>query len=465
MSENVTTPTPPTIREAVRRLADSDWAAVELLAHVESRADAHADALGTYLFRYGDVAQAQAAEVDRRRQRGDDLGPLAGIPLGVKDIIATADAPTTAQSRVTATSDTTTWGPDATVVERLRHADAVLTGKTSTLEFALAFNDEEKGFPLSRNPWHRDHWTGGSSSGTASGVAAGFFLGGLGSDTAGSIRMPSAWCGISGHMPTPGLVPTSGVIPLAWSYDRVGPMARTAEDCALLLSVLAGRDSPGSSGGGFDFTEVPRLDLASLRIGVARQALDGSTPEVQSLVRAAADVFAGAGAHVIEVDIPYYDEGNDATMLGLSVEALSLHLPGLRSRWHDYSIPVRQALLGGALVTASDYVQIQRVRHRLANEIRTVFGSLDLILSPTAGGPSPRLDTLDFAEAVSLLQTPYWNATGNPAASVPVGLVDGLPVGLQIIGPAGGDARVLDAGRLFQSLTRHHLLQPVLEDQ
>jgi aspartyl-tRNA(Asn)/glutamyl-tRNA(Gln) amidotransferase subunit A len=458
--ENVTTPT---LCEAVRRLADGDVTAVELLTHVESRADAYADALGTYLFRYGDVARAQAADVDRRRQRGDHLGPLAGVPLGVKDVIATADAPTTAQSRVSDASNTTTWGPDATVVERLRRADAVLTGKTSTLEFALAFNDEEKGFPLSRNPWHRDHWTGGSSSGTASGVAAGYFLGGLGSDTAGSIRMPSAWCGITGHMPTPGLVPTSGVIPLAWSYDRVGPMARTAEDCALMLSVLAGRNPSGSSGQGFDFTEVPRLELAGLRIGVARQALSGSTPEVQTLVRAAADIFDAAGAHVIEVDVPHYDEGNDTTMLGLSVEALSHHLPGLRSQWHDYSVPVRQALLGGALITASDYVQIQRVRHHLADEIRTVFDSLDLILSPTAGGPSPRLDTLDFAEAVSLLQTAYWNATGNPAVSVPMGRVDGLPVGLQIIGPVGGDTRILDAARLFQSLTHHHLLQPDLE--
>ena len=183
----------------------------------------------------------EARQADADFANGIDRGPLQGIPLGIKDIIATDNAPTTAQSLVL----DPTWGDqgDAPVVARLRAAGAVITGKTSTMEFATGLPDADKPFPVPRNPWNTDHWPGGSSSGTGAGVAAGLFLGGLGTDTGGSIRGPAAYCAISGLKPTFGRVPKSGCVPLGYSLDHIGPMARSARDCAAMLQIIAGYDA------------------------------------------------------------------------------------------------------------------------------------------------------------------------------------------------------------------------------
>src|SRR5439155_8221099 len=228
--------------------------------------------LGSFLARFPETALERAEQADKELAAGVDLGPLHGVPLGVKDILAASEGPTTAQSLVLDPA----WaaGKDAPVVRRLRASGAVIVGKASTMEFAIGHPEESKPFPIPRNPWDPARWPGGSSSGTGSGVAAGFFLAGLGTDTGGSIRIPSAFCGVSGLMPTFGRVPKSGCAPLGYSLDHVGPLARSAWDCAAMLQSLAGFDEsdPDSADRPVpDYLSALRTDLRGVRVGVLRE--------------------------------------------------------------------------------------------------------------------------------------------------------------------------------------------------
>src|SRR5882757_9881193 len=221
--------------------------------------------------RLDELALATADAADAELAAGVDRGPLQGIPFGVKDILAMAEGPTTAQSDVLDPA----WGAgrDAPVVARLKAAGAVLTGKTSTMEFAIGMPDGSKDFPVPRNPWNPATWPGGSSSGTGAGVAAGMFYAGLGTDTGGSIRIPAAFCGITGLMPTFGRVPKSGCVPLGYSLDHIGPMARSAEDCALMLQAMVGHDASDVTSLDVpvpDYLAALTGDLTGVRIGVDR---------------------------------------------------------------------------------------------------------------------------------------------------------------------------------------------------
>ena len=442
---------PRTITEACRALDRGEITAVELVERAAAGIAAYDEALGIFLTPTLDSAERAAAEADARRAAGTPLGPLDGIPVVVKDIVFTADAPTTGQSLLRDTSPTA----DAPVCAGLRAAGAVFLGKTSTMEFALGFTDPDKPFPLPRNPWDPDRWAGGSSSGTASAVAAGIALGGIGTDTAGSIREPAAWCGITGLKPTHGLVSQVGVLPLAWSFDHVGPMARSAEDCALLLEAM-------TSSGGRTIGVAPATptSLRGLRVGMAREPLERAEDEVRTRVSEAVEVLEDAGADIREVHLHQYVEARDAVMLGLAVEALAYHRNDAVQRWRDFGRVTRAALLTGLLVSGADAVQLQRVRRHVQRAAAALFRDLDVIIAPTASGPAPRAEHLDFQEVTELVQTHYWNATGEPAISVPIGTVRGLPVGMQIVGPAYADARVLAVGRMFQQVTEHHLAHP-----
>lgn len=442
---------PSTIAEAREALDRGEVTSVELVDRAAAGIAAHDAELGIFLAPTLESAARTAAEADERRAAGTPLGPLDGIPVVVKDIVFTEDAPTTGQSLA---RDPVPTG-DAPALTGLRAGGAVFLGKTTTMEFALGFTDPAGPFPVPRNPWDATRWTGGSSSGTASAVALGIGLGGVGSDTAASIREPAAWCGITGHKPTHGIVSQEGVLPLAWSFDHVGPMARTAADCALLLDVMA---RPGALP---QSAPTPPTTLEGLRVGVAVEPLERSQPGVQALVRAAVDALSDAGAVTREVRLPHYDEANDVVMLGLAAEGLAYHHEDARSRWNDYGPVARAALLSGLLITGADAVQLQRVRRHIQRRSAALYDDLDVIVAPTCGGPAPLADDLRFDEVVGLLHTQYWNATGEPALSVPIGNVDGLPVGMQIIGPAYADARVLAVGDLYQQLTDHHLAHPL----
>ena len=345
-----------------------DLTSTDLTEAVLARADVHDGALGTYLARFDEHALAAAALADSELAEGIDRGPpRRASPLGIKDIIAAAEGPTTGNSLVLDPGVGSGQGRPGSG-PCLRSAGAVITGKLTTMEFACGAPDPAKPFPLPRNPWNTDTWPGGSSSGTGAGVAAGFFLGGLGTDTGGSIRLPSAFCGITGLMPTFGRVPKSGCAPLGYSLDHIGPMARTSEDCAAMLQVLAGYhasdpDCADLAVPDFSAGLVPG-SLEGKRIGVDRvhHFPEGADPAVAPSFEAAAAVLEGLGATVVEVVLPLYEEMLAADMVTMGGEALAYHLPDMRTRWEDFFLGTRRMVVQGALLSGADFVQAQRVR-------------------------------------------------------------------------------------------------------
>jgi aspartyl-tRNA(Asn)/glutamyl-tRNA(Gln) amidotransferase subunit A len=453
-----------TLTEAARSLRSGEVTAVGLLEDALAAADLQDGRVGSFISRYDEAAAAAAARADAELAAGRDRGPLHGIPIGLKDNLVSADGPLTAQSASLESS----WGGgrDGAAVARLRAGGAVIVGKTTTMEFAIGLPDPTRSFPLPRNPWNLNRWAGGSSSGSGSGLAAGFFLGALGTDTAGSIRLPAAFCGVSGLKPTFGLVPKSGCVPLGYSYDHVGPMARSAADCAAILDVIAGFDPADPFS-----LDSPKRDYASrldgsldgLVIGVDRLAglAVEADPELEARFAAALAALEAAGASVVEVEIPLYRQLTTTTMIGELSEAFAFHRERMRMRWEDYGAATRLTIATGGLVSGADYVQAQRVRRAGQAAIAELFRRVDLIVTPTAAIGAQPLEGLDFAEIIDAIHTPVWNAVGNPAMSVPIGpSAEGLPLAMQIVGPLLGDGSVLRAGDAFQRRTDWHLRQP-----
>jgi len=467
---------PLTITEVGRALRDGSLTSVRLTEALQAAADRLDETLGTWLARFDEQALERAAEADAELAAGRDRSPLHGIPLGIKDILATDEGRTTAQSLVL----DPTWGDqgDGPVLRRLREAGVVVLGKTTTMEFAIGRPDFSKPFPVPRNPWNPDRWTGGSSSGTGNGVASGQCLGGLGTDTGGSVRLPAAYNGISGHKPTFGLVPKSGCVPLGLSYDSIGPMTRSARDCAAMLDVMAGPDPSdrttieppdGPPPGGYLATVDRRIDeggLAGLRIG--RIDNDEVTRSCAAATRAVFDAavedLAAAGADVEPVEVPLYRELSIGAFLALEAEAFAWHRQTLIDRWDDYGRPTRLTIAQGALLNGGDLVQIERVRQLAragAVELMDRLG-LDLLVSPTTGwAAAPFTGANPEAVSTTALHTPAWNSTGFPALSVPMGFDDEhLPLGLQFVGRPFADALVLAAGHGYQTRTSWHLEVP-----
>jgi aspartyl-tRNA(Asn)/glutamyl-tRNA(Gln) amidotransferase subunit A len=464
---------PLTITEAGEALRDGSLTSVELTRAVQEAADRLDETLGTWLARFDETALARAAEADAELAAGNDRGPLHGIPLGIKDILATDEGPTTAQSLVL----DPTWGDqgDGPVLRRLREAGAVILGKTTTMEFAIGRPDFAMPFPVPRNPWNPDRWTGGSSSGTGNGVASGQMLGGLGTDTAGSVRLPASYNGITGHKPTFGLVPKSGCVPLGLSYDHIGPMTRAARDAAAMLDVMAGPDPSdrttveGPAGSYLDLVDRGGPDgngLDGLRIGrLSNAEIDrSSAPSTRVVFDRAVDELAAAGADVVEVEVPHYRELSAGAFLALEAEAFAWHRRHLIERWDDYGRPTRLTIVQGALIGAGDLVQIERVRHLARALVVDLMDrdGIDLLISPTTGwAAAPFAGADPEAIATSALHTPAWNSTGFPALSVPMGFDDDhLPLGLQLIGRPLADGLVLAAGHAYQRRTGWHLEVP-----
>ena len=457
---------PSTIADAGAALRRGALTSVELTKSLLERADALDSTLGTYVARFDETALAAAAQADADFAAGVDRGPLQGIPLGVKDIIAAREGATTACSKVLDPE----WcrGVDAPVVARLRAQGAVVTGKTATMEFAMGAPDADGPFPIHRNPWNVERWPGGSSSGTGTGVAAGLILGGLGSDTGGSVRIPSALCGISGLKTSYGLVPKSGVVPLGYSLDTVGPMARTARDCALILQAIAGAshdDATSVDRPVADYAAALIGDVAGLRIGVEREHhsdVEGFDTSCRERFEDAVRALEAAGAQIVDVRFDGYPIVTAASMVTVAGESLAYHRNDLQSRFGDYGRAARAALSMGAFYTAADYVQAQRVRAWGLDTLQRLLGGCDVIVTPTIGLPAPRI-TDNFWAMMPWTYTPAWNLLGVPAMSVPMGpITDGLPSGLQIIGGRFDDATVLRVADAYQHVTDWHTRAPDL---
>jgi aspartyl-tRNA(Asn)/glutamyl-tRNA(Gln) amidotransferase subunit A len=412
-------------------------------------------------------AEEALAEADALPPR---TGPLHGVPIGVKDVIDVAGTRTTAASKVLADNVATA---DATVVARLRRAGAVIVGKLNTHEFAWGASTTSEAFGPARNPWDTERICGGSSGGSGAAVAAGLVPGALGTDTAGSVRIPAALCGVTGIRPTTGRVPNRGVIPVSWTYDTVGPLARTAEDCALLLDAIAGPEPDDASttpAVGTPCLEEIGRGVDGVRIGVVAHLLEGVPidPRVAAAVEAAIRELERMGAKVERVEAPFLRRAEVVQQLVMLPEAAEAHLPWLRTRLADYGADVRARLLAGLLLPSSAPVTGQRARRALAHEARPLFERYDLLASPEMPIVAPRIgeDPVEVGGeriAYRLSLIPFnspWSCLGVPTASVPCGLVDGLPVGLALTGRRLGEATVLRVAHAFQGETDWHERRP-----
>jgi aspartyl-tRNA(Asn)/glutamyl-tRNA(Gln) amidotransferase subunit A len=287
------------------------------------RAESGDEALGAFVTLCPEQALAAAAQADTDLRRGVDRSPLQGVPVAVKDILATRDMRTSAQSN----AFTPTWDNDyeADAVRRLRDAGAVIVGKTTTSEFAIGLPDPQTGFPLPRNPWAADRWAGGSSAGSASGLAAGLFAGALGTDTGGSIRVPAAFCGVTGFKPSFDVVSRGGCLPLSKTLDHIGPLARTAEDCSLLMAAIA------RSGG----WTAPNLEMppgSRAVIGVPRfdeQQLVGVDPAALTILDGTIATLRDSGFETRVVEVPWFAPVADAVNVVMQCEALQVHSKNL----------------------------------------------------------------------------------------------------------------------------------------
>ena len=460
---------PLTIAEAAEWLRSGRITSVALTRALLERAHATQDTLAAFITITDEAALEAARQADADFAAGVDKGPLQGIPLAVKDIIATKDAPTTANSP----NMDLAWGErrDATVVTKLRAAGAVMMGKLGLHEYATGWPDPDTGFRIPKNPWDISRTPGGSSSGTGAAVAGGLILGGLGTDTGGSIRGPASYCGISGLKQTFGRVSKYGCVPLGYSLDHIGPMARTSRDCAIMLQVMAGYDALDATSANVPVPDMLGLmdgALADVRIGVPREffftdpKLD---PEVKTAVETAIALMADAGATVIDVELPHADIAWIAGRITSSCEAYAYHLPDFQAQPEKYGKYARRSIMFATLFTGSDYVQAQRFRSLFKAECAAVLGpQADVLVVPTMLDVAPTFAGYDVgASRVSPGFMPPWNVTGNPAFSIPCGFSSaGLPIGMQVVGQPFAEPMVFKVADAYQQLTDWHLRVPQL---
>ncbi|HYW90725.1 MAG TPA: amidase [Chloroflexota bacterium] len=459
------------IAELAPRLRERQLSPVELTEAYLQRIERLDGQLNSFIRVLPDEARAAARAAETEIGRGDWRGPLHGVPLGIKDLFDVAGVPNTLGSKVLLDNVPTT---DATVVKRLRQAGAVILGKHNLHEFAFGITSENPHFGVVHNPWDLDRVPGGSSGGTAAAVAAGLCVGGLGSDTGASIRAPASWCGVSGIKPTYSRVSRAGVLPLAWSLDHPGPIARTVGDCATLLQAIAGpdpRDPTASQEPLPDYSADLHLGVAGLRIGVPREHyFDQVEPSVEQVVRRAIEQLSGLGARIEEVSLPHARHAQAAGNVIMSSEAAAWHHDWLRDRPGDYGADVLLRIRGGLLVRATEYLHSQQLRTLLQQDFAAAFERVNVVLGPTMPLVAPLIGrtfepsgTFNLApRGIANRLTVPCNLTGMPAMSVPCGFADGLPVGLQIMAPAFAESLVLRVGAAYEAVTDWHRQRPPL---
>jgi aspartyl-tRNA(Asn)/glutamyl-tRNA(Gln) amidotransferase subunit A len=435
--------------DALRRRRVS---AVELTKLCLERIDRLNGRFNAFVTLTAEAALEQAKSLDADARRGAWRGPLHGIPIGLKDLYDTAGVRTTAASKHWADRVPTA---DAEAVRRLKAAGAVVLGKLNMDEFAYNFTGETSSFGTSRNPWNPDLSPGGSSGGSAVAVATGMCYGALGSDTGGSIRLPAAFCGITGLKPTYGAVSTDGAAPLAWSLDHVGPMCRTARDAAVMLGALTGTP-----------LRLAGVNVKALRVGVPRAVFyDDLDPEMAAAVASATKTLGGLTAGARDVVLPVLPTATDAPIFPetylriIAAEAYAFHRDMLRMHADRYHAGTRRSIEMGAPVTAADYIHAKRELERLRADSRRWFADADVLVTPTAPGPA---FAFGKGRLVFLRNTAPWNLLGLPTISIPCGFTRaGLPIGVQITGAMGRDDAVLAAAAAYQQATDWHLRHPV----
>ncbi len=458
------------IGELTERLDRRELTSREATEAQLERIAAHDPALNAFITVMTEEALAAADGADAQRASGA-TGTLLGVPIAIKDLYATSGIRTTAGSRVLADS---VPNETAHAVERLEAAGAVILGKTNMMEFAYGYPHPD--FGESRNPWDTSRTAGGSSGGSAAAVAAGLSYGALGSDTGGSIRSPAVYSGIVGLKPTYGRVSRHGVVPLAWSLDHCGPMTRTVRDSAIIFDAIAGYDprDPASVHESFE-PILPEVDggARGLRVGIFQEFYDFHVqPEVRQVAEQATQVLESLGVTLgtFTPSFPIAPLVGPTIMPLVQAEATSYHWKTLLERPEDFGPDIRENLRLGAIVLAKDYLDAQRLRHRITVEFESAFERFDVLVFPTQPIVAPILNAYRISQSTDedilmgeIGHTGLANLTGHPAVSVPCGFTHaGLPVGLQFTGRTLDEATIMRLAHAFEQATDWHRQRPPL---
>ena len=463
-----------TLEEAAAALARKDLSSVEMTTAAVDRMEAQQPALNMLAGLDREDALRQAADSDARRAKDDMRGPLEGVPLAHKDMYYRAGRISACGSNIRKD-----FVPDvtATALSRLDATGALDIARLNMVEFALGPTGHNELTGTPGNPWNPPHLPGGSSSGPASSVAARQVFGTLGSDTGGSIRLPSACCGLVGIKPTYGRVSRFGAMPLSFSLDHVGPLARNARDCAVLLGAIAGRDpeDPTTLDAPVpDYLDEIEVGVRGLKVGLPDRYFDeGTHPEVQALLDDALSVFKALGAETVPVTLPDgFEAANDLNNVILRAEAAALHRPMLESRPGDYGQQTYERMMPGLHQSAVGYIDALRLRGVLCDAMLSeVFDKADVLFTPTIQDPIPRTDETDFDRNPDFFAwvgrfarcVRVFNFTGLPALSAPIGFTgNGLPASMQLIGRPLDEPTLLRAARAYERETAWTGMAPPL---
>ncbi len=437
-------------------------------AHLE-RIDATEDTLNSFITRPGDEAIEAARQAEAEIAAGDYRGVLHGVPVGLKDLYYVKGMPNTSGSRI---FDDFVPDYDGASAESLKAAGAILMGKLNLHQFAFGPTGLNADYGHMHNPWDPERVAGGSSGGSGSAAAAGQCAITLGTDTGGSIRIPSALCGLAGLKPSYGRVSRFGLVSLSWSLDHPGPMARTVEDCAAALQVLAGYDprDPASADEPVpDYMGALSEDLSGLRVGVPREYFEVPVDaEVEKLVRAALKTLEDLGAEVVEVAWPMYHRSADISKIILYAEAAAYHRDLLLRRGEEYDPSVRWRFESGLFISGPDYLRALRHRREYTESAWELLQQVDLLAGPMEPVVAPPIEADSVpvnGESVGVIPalTQYtrpFNLTGYPALTVPCGFSEGMPVGLQLAARPFEEATALRAGYAYQQATDWHRRRP-----
>ena len=451
--------------DLVRQLRDGEVTSIALTEACLEQVERLDGDLRAFVTVTPDVARARAAEADAALAEGRSLGPLHGLPMAIKDNIDTARIRTTVGS---AFFKDRVPDADAEVWRRLEAAGAVLIGKAQLHEFAFGATTQNPHYGSCRNPWDTTRIPGGSSGGSGASVAAGMSAAALGTDTGGSVRIPASLNGLSGIRPTLGRVPNTGVFYVTWSFDTVGPLARSLADCAELLTVMSGYDEADAMSVDRPvdgFVSALTAGVAGLRVGVPRNFFfDDIDADIVAAVRAAADTLADLGARVEDVDVPGIEEANDACTRIIWAEAHAQHRERLADQPSLFGEDLQRRLALADGVAGHDYARFRQLGRSWRRSLEGLFGRVDAVLTPTAGTDVPEVGSEMIETTVRLTHLTYgWSLAGLTAISVPCGFAaSGMPVGLQLAAAPWQEATLIRLGAAYQGATDWHERRPAI---
>ncbi|MFT0213283.1 amidase [Pseudomonas sp. F1_0610] len=458
------------VSELAELIKSRKVSSLELTKLVLAQAQRLNPSINAYVSFREEKALAEAKAMDAEIAAGNYRGPLHGIPMGIKDNIYVGSEVTTMASKF---HKDFVSQDDASVIAKLKEAGAVLIGKLNMHEYAWGITNNSPHFGAVKNPWNLEKIPGGSSGGSGAAVAAGMSPITLGTDTAGSIRIPSSACGLVGLKPTHGLVAKYGCFPLAWSLDHIGPMARTVKDAAIMLQAIAGhdpRDPTSKKVASVDYVANLSADIKGKVIGIEEDYFfkDVDAP-IEKLVRAQIAELEANGAIIKKVSIPALKNAEYIELITSLSEASTIHHEQMKKDPNGFGDDIRMLFELGELPTAVDYLQAQQLRRELKQQFSAIFDEVDVLIAPTLpvlpndiGSPTAQLNgkEVDLLNHIIRFTGPN-NLTGLPSLTIPVGLVKGLPVGMQIVGPAFNESKVFNIAAAVEKQTQFDYTAPV----